>query len=148
MRSNVKSVNVIAESELSTAKPSMESPIDSQVKPKRTYAPRRSYTLAYKQKILSAYEACQDANERGALLRREGLYYARVADWRRQQSQGKLEGSGQEQKDKIRGDHLARENAQLKKKLAQAEAIIELQKKVSELLGAHVLPLEGNEESS
>jgi transposase len=149
MRSNIKSVNPVAESELSTARPSIESPIDPQVKPKRPYAPRRSFSPAYKQKILAAYDACQDASERGALLRREGLYYARVAEWRRQRNQGNLE-SGQNHgkpKNKVRVDHLARENEQLKKKLAHAEAIIDLQKKVSELLGAHVLPHESSEES-
>ncbi len=40
---------------------------------------------------------------------------------------------------------LSKENAQLKKKLLQAEAIIDLQKKVSELFGAHILPTESNE---
>jgi|GEM_PF-762595 len=149
MRSNIKNVNAVAESELSTVKLSTESPIDPQVKPKRTYAPRRSYSLAYKQKILAAYDACQSSSERGALLKREGLYYARVADWKRQRNQGKLEDgcSRGKTKNKVRVDHLRRENEQLKKKLAQAEAIIDLQKKVSEFLGGHVLPYENSEEN-
>lgn len=150
MRSSNKSVNAVAESKLSTDRPSTESPLDPQVKPKRTYAPRRSYNLAYKLRILSDYDACQDASERGALLRREGLYYARVAHWRRERKQGKLESGNSrgKAKNKVRVDHLTRENEQLKKKLAQANALIELQKKVSELLGAHVLPHESSEENS
>jgi len=52
------------------------------------------------------------------------------------------------QKNAARIDHLIRENEQLKKKIAQAEAIIELQKKVSDLLGTHILSHENNEANS
>jgi transposase len=150
MRSNLKSVNTVAESEISTARPASQTPTDPQVKPKKTYAPRHFYSLSYKLRILAAYDACQDASERGALLRREGLYSTRLAQWRRQRKQGKLENGGSSGKagKKARVDHLTRENEQLKKKLAQAEAIIDLQKKVSELLGAHILPHESSEENS
>ena len=44
---------------------------------------RRTFTKAYKLKMLAAYDACSNQSERGALLRREGLYYARIADWRK-----------------------------------------------------------------
>jgi transposase len=117
---------------------------DPQVKPKKPYAPRRRFDVAYKRRILLAYNACSNAYERGALLRREGLYHARIAAWRQELANGKL--SDQKQSPvKQRTDHLVRENEQLKKKLAQAEAIIDLQKKVSELLGTHILPHESNE---
>jgi ribosomal protein S30 len=117
---------------------------DTQVKSKRPYAPRRRFDAAYKQRILTAYNACTNAMERGALLRREGLYHARIAAWRQDLTKGKL-NEEQRTSAKLRTDHLVREVAQLKKKLAQAEAIIDLQKKVSELLATHILPHENNE---
>jgi hypothetical protein len=68
-----------------STKPSENSvliPLDTQVKSKRPYAPRRRFDASYKQRILAAYNTCQSAAERGALLRREGLYHARIAAWR------------------------------------------------------------------
>ena len=122
-------------------------PVDPQVKPRKQYAPRRLFDTAYKIRVLAAYDSCDNATERGALLRREGLHHPRIAVWRQQQVNGKnkfMKG----QKNAARIDHLIRENEQLKKKMAQAEAIIELQKKVSDLLGTHILSHESSEERS
>jgi hypothetical protein len=47
----------------------------------------------------------------------------------------------------LRTDHMAREIEQLKKKLSQAQAVIDLQKKVSELLGTHILSHDSSEVS-
>ena len=76
----------------------------------------------------------------GALLRREGLYDARISAWRQQQAHGKI-NAPKGQKNAVKIDHLIRENEQLKKKMAQVEAIVELQKKVSDLLGTQILSL-------
>ena len=79
-------------------------------------------------------ERCQ-RGEVGALLRREGLYSSMVSKWRQQKAAGKLDrpSGGQEQKTKeLR--RLKRENARLQAQLAKAEAIIEVQKKLSALL--------------
>lgn len=124
-----------------TTPPSLE----VQVKPKRQYAQRRSFTSAYKLKMVVAYDACKSPQERGELLRREGLYQSRIYAWRTQQQSGKL-NKGYKTKGEVRVEHLARENEQLKKKLAQAEAVIDLQKKVSELLGTHILSPNKSEE--
>lgn len=116
-------------------------PLDPQVK--ATRAPRRQFTKAYKLQFLNSYDACSNASERGALLRREGLYHARISAWRNQlgiNADGKKATSNAR-----RTDHMAREIDQLKKKLAQAQAVIDLQKKVSELLGTHILPHDSNE---
>lgn len=118
---------------------------DPQVKVPRKYRPRRSYDVAYKLRILSAYDACDSAAQRGELLRKEGLYYSCVLAWKKQQENAQLSGRKQASKLALRTDYLDRENAQLKKKLAQAEAIIELQKKVSELLTSHILPHESSD---
>lgn len=120
---------------------------DSQVKVKRPYSPRRTFDTAYKLRILSAYEACETASARGALLRKEGLYQSRIYIWRKQVADAKLSGH-KKQVAAIRTDHLTKENDQLKKKLAQAEAIIELQKKVSDLFTMHILPPEDSEKKS
>ena len=117
---------------------SVLNPTDTQVKSKRPYAPRRRFDAAYKQRILAAYNACQSAAERGALLRREGLYHARIAAWRNELANGKL-NTGKQKTAKVRTDHLIRQNESLKRKLAQAKVIIELQKKVADLLGV-ILP--------
>ena len=57
-------------------------PADPQVL--ATSTPRRKFTKPYKLKILTAYDACSNASERGALLRREGIYHARISSWRKQ----------------------------------------------------------------
>ena len=118
---------------------------DPQVKATRTT--KRTFTTAYKLKVLTAYEACDNSLSRGELLRKEGLYSSRISTWRKQRDSGKL---GEIQKNKLdkKLGKLERENNQLRKKLAQAEAVIDLQKKVSELLGNHILPAEMSEISS
>jgi transposase len=116
---------------------------DPQVK--ATGTPKRKFTNAYRLKILAAYDACSNASERGALLRREALYHARISAWRKQLG---MNGGGKKSTAKTqRTDHMVREIGQLKKKLAQAQAIIELQKKVSELLGTHILSHDSSEEN-
>lgn len=121
--------------------------VDSQVKVRKNYTPRRSFDTAYKLRILSAYNNCENASERGALLRKEGLYHARIIAWKQQLENSQSNGKKQT-RNALRSDHLARENEQLKKKLAHAEAIIELQKKISDLLGTHILPHEKSESKS
>tara|TARA_B110001454_G_C12702954_1_gene427352 strand:+ start:378 stop:833 length:456 start_codon:yes stop_codon:yes gene_type:complete len=117
-------------------------PSDPQVKAKGT--PKRKFTNAYRLKILTAYDACSNASERGTLLRREGIYHSHISTWRNLLG---INGGGKEATAKSRRtDHMVREISQLKKKLAQAQAIIDLQKKVSELLGTHILSLDSSEE--
>lgn len=110
-------------------------------------APRRTFSTAYKLKILEAYEACDNALARGALLRKEGLYHSRLSTWRKLRDEGGLGSKSKIKtpKSTLANQQLTRENARLKKKLAQAKAIIELQKKVSDLLGTHILPPESDE---
>ncbi len=110
-----------------------------QVKPRQ---PRRTFTKRYKLDVLKAYDGCNTPDERGALLRREGLYYSRITTWKKERDEGKFHSIKQRStSDKI-NRQLQNENTRLKKKLEQAEAIIELQKKVSEILGTHILPPE------
>jgi hypothetical protein len=78
-------------------------------------------------------------------LRREGLYHSRISAWRNQL--GVNDGSKKNASKTQRTDHMTREIEQLKTKLAQAQAVIELQKKVSELLGTHILSHDSSEEN-
>jgi transposase len=112
---------------------------DPQVK--ATTQRKRTFTAHYKQQTLAAYDACETTEERGTLLRKEGLYSSHISSWRRLfKSENENKGTKKAQ----RVDHLISEIEQLKKKLAQAQAIIDLQKKVSELLGTYILPHEAS----
>jgi len=104
-------------------------------------AKRRQYTLEYKLRILRELDAIHGNGETGALLRREGLYSSHLSKWRRQRERGELDGTTA-QKRGPKSDPLALELAQreaeiarLRERLRQAELIIDVQKKVAQLLG-------------
>jgi transposase-like protein len=121
--------------------------LDTQVKAVKPKVYRRKFSNSDKLKILQAYDSCNDVAERGALLRKEGLYYASITKWRQQLSENNSKRvNSKGHKFSLLHNQVLRENTTLKKKLAQAEAIIDLQKKVSELLSAHVLKPEMSEE--
>jgi transposase-like protein len=110
---------------------------DPEVRPK---AQRRQYAAEYKQRILDEADACTTPSQRGALVRREGLYSSHLTTWRRQRVQGILDGLAPKKRG-VKSDPLALENAQLRgeiKRLEQhlqrAETIVEVQKKLSQLL--------------
>ena len=120
------------------------STIDPQVKVGGS--PKRKFSSHYKQQIISAYNDCNSSLERGALLRKEGLYSSHITKWRQlflSDDNDTKKGSNKT----LRNEHLVAEVEQLKKKLAQAQAIIDLQKKVSELLGTHILSHDSSEEN-
>src|SRR2546423_5630672 len=101
---------------------------------------RRVFTPEYKLAILAEYDRCTEAGEKGAILRREGLYSSLITDWRRQHRQGLLKAAVG-RTDGGRGGptysetmKLRAEVARLRTKLAQAEAIIDVQGKVHALL--------------
>ena len=110
---------------------------------------RRRFTEEYKRRILKEADGCKESGQVGALLRREGLYSSHLTDWRRQEQQAS--GSGRRGRQSSDG-HLAAQNRELRRKtkqlerqLAQAEAIVELQKKVSSLLGITLSTPESDE---
>jgi len=99
-------------------------------------ASRRTFSVEYKRRILAEADACP-RGQVGALLRREGLYYSHLTKWRGAREAGTLADRGRGPKanpDRAQVDRLARENVALKRKLEQAEAIIEAQKKLARLL--------------
>lgn len=112
--------------------------VDPEVKVKPE---RRRFTAEYKLRILKEADNCTGPGQIGALLRREGLYSSNLTQWRQQRSEGVLQGlTPRKRGPKV--DPLAEENAALRQRvdrleaeLKRAETIIEVQKKVSELLG-------------
>jgi transposase-like protein len=107
-------------------------------------ASRRRFTAEYKRKVLAEADACEKTGDVGALLRREGLWSSHLSTWRAQRAAGELQGltprkRGRKAKpvnpldDRVR--ELERENAKLRKRAERAEALVEVQKKLSELWG-------------
>jgi hypothetical protein len=89
-------------------------------------------------------DACAGSGELGALLRREGLYSSHLTTWRRQRDAGALSALAPKKRGRPatvtsplarRVAELERDKAKLERRLKQAETIIEVQKKISEILG-------------
>ena len=105
---------------------------------------RRTFTAGEKLRILAETDRAADTGEISAILRREGLYSTTLTDWRRQRDAGALgalkplkrgpkEAAVNPMAAELARAH--RENAHLQRRLAHAEAIIGIQKKVASLLG-------------
>jgi len=107
-------------------------------------AKRRKFDAAYKLRILAEADGCTEHGALGELLRREGLYSSHLRTWREQREAGVLaglkprrRGRKAKRKDVVAEENqrLKRDNERLSERLQQAETIIEVQKKVSEILG-------------
>jgi transposase-like protein len=115
---------------------------EPEVKPQR-----RRFSAEEKLRILAEADACTERGEIGALVRREGIHSSYLSRWRRARDRGELDGL----RAKKRGpktdpqaeanEKLRRENERLRRRLQQAETIIEVQKKLSEMLGLEI-PIE------
>jgi transposase-like protein len=108
-------------------------------------ARRRQFSSAEKRRILSAADHCKKPGELGALLRKEGIYSSMLANWRKQRTRGEFRSAAATPKRGRKPDptlaaaqknqQLQRENDRLRRRLAQAQEIIEVQKKLCTLLG-------------
>lgn len=118
-------------------------------------AKRRQFAAEYKRRVLREAAACTEPGAVGALLRREGLYSSHLTHWRQQVERGELAAL----KAKKRGPQpkavnpldrelrdAQRELARWKRRAERAEALVEVQKKVSQLLGI-ALPTTDGEQS-
>lgn len=101
---------------------------------------RRNFPADYKLAVLAEYDRATEKGEKGAILRREGLYSSLITDWRRQHRQGLLKAA-MGRTDGGRGGpslseiaKLKAENDRLKEQLAKARVVIEVQGKVHALL--------------
>ena len=119
---------------------------------------RRRFTAEYKARVLREYEA-SPKGERGAFLRKEGLYSSHIASWQQQRSRGELAGLEPKKRGRkatrrrdavaVENQELRRRVARLEHQLARAEKVIDVQKKISEILGVEQnLPDELKDEES
>ena len=107
-------------------------------------AQRRQFAARDKLRILKEADACTEPGEIGALVRREGIYSSYLSRWRSARERGQLTALSSKRRgpkapaDKALGEEVAKlrqENERLQARLGQAETIIEVQKKLSQLLG-------------
>jgi transposase len=118
---------------------------DPEVVPK---AERRQFSTDYKLRVLAEADRCSEPGEIGALLRREGLYSSHLSKWRQQRERGALGQQRGRKPDPQTAElkRLQRENERLRSRLERAEHIIEVQKKLAELLGTSLDEIPSNEQ--
>jgi transposase len=116
-------------------------------------ATRRRFSSEYKRRILREADSC-DPGGIAALLRREGLYSSHLKTWRHQREQGEIAGLEPRKRGRkatprnplaAENERLQRENRRMEKRLRQAEIIIDVQKKLCDILGLTVPPIEQSE---
>jgi hypothetical protein len=128
-----------------------DGPKDTEVQAKAT---RRRFTAEEKRRILQEADACKERGELGALLRREGIYSSHLSSWRAAAAQRELAALAPRKRGPVakvvdaRDRKIAeqdRELARWKRRAERAEAVVALQKKVSEILG---IPLPDSDDRS
>ena len=112
-------------------------------------ARRRQFSGSDKRRILEAADRCTQPGDLGALLRKEGIYSSHLNTWRKQRTAAERAALEPQQRGRKadpalaedrRVARLTQENDRLRRQLAQAHAIIDVQKKLCALLG---LPADG-----
>lgn len=115
-------------------------------------AQRRQFSAEYKRRVLREAEACRRPGEVSALLRREGLYSSHLAAWRAARQRGELAALGSKRRGPKPGRpdprqkrivELERDNRRLRARAERAEALVEVQKKLAELLGLELPASDG-----
>jgi len=115
---------------------------------------RRTFSAQEKLRILGETDRAAETGGVGAMVRREGIPSSSLTEWRRQRAAGTLtalaparRGPKAAPPDPLAAELAAerRENARLRKRLERAEAIIDFQKKVSDLLGLPPVPTDSDE---
>ena len=127
--------------------PSEKTALDAEVV---AVASRRRFVTSYRRRIVREADACNTPGAIGALLRREGLYSSHLSNWRAELAAADVAAveakpRGPKPSEVKAADRrlavLEQENAKLRKKLDRAEQIIDVQKKLCDLLG---LPTAGD----
>lgn len=104
---------------------------------------RRRFTVEYKARIVREADASTEPGQIGALLRREGLYSSQLSQWRKAYQKGALAALRDDKRGRkqtkhpleVENERLKKKNTQLEQRLSQAEVIIDIQKKLSQILG-------------
>jgi len=102
---------------------------------------RRAFTAEYKMRILAQYEQLEDPHERGALLRREGLYTSHISEWRKARDKGAAGGLAEKPAGRpgrsaaeAENERLRKENEKLAAALARTKAALDVVGKAHALL--------------
>ena len=108
---------------------------------------RRRFTTAYKLEILRKADVCTRHGDRGALLRKEGLYSSHLITWRQQLERGLTPKQRGRKAVPVHPEmkKLEQENRRLTMRLKKAEALLDFQKKLSSLLQIPLIPFESDE---
>ncbi len=114
---------------------------------------RRRFSAEYKARIVQEADSCTEAGQIGALLRREGLYSSYLASWRRSYRRGAkaaLTDNKRGRKQQFspvekENERLRKQMTHLERRLERAEAIIEIQKKISMIAGIPLKEIESEE---
>ncbi len=132
-----------SEAERSVAAGAIKTPPDPEVVVK---AQRRQFSADYKKRVLAEADSAHESGAIGALLRREGLYSSHLTHWRQQRDLGLApHRRGPKPKQDPLSEEvrkLKQQNGHLTQRLARAELIIDVQKKVSLLLGIPLAAVE------
>jgi transposase len=115
---------------------------------------RRQFTTEYKLRILREADHCTEPGTIGSLLRREGLYSSLLSSWRQQRDAGALGAAPRKRgrpatpvhPDTKRLAQVEHEKRQLERRLKKAELLLDLQKKVSEILEIELPPVPSDED--
>ena len=107
-------------------------------------AKRRQFSSSERRRILAAADRCSKTGQIGALLRREGIYSSQLATWRKRRETTEYVALAPQKRGRKadpaiaearRVTELTKDNERLRRKLAQAHTIIDVQKKLCTLLG-------------
>lgn len=116
---------------------------------------RKTYTADYKYRILKEFDAATQPGQKGAILRREGLYSSNILCWREQLKRGSQESLKPRKRGRKpteaevlnqRNKALEKEVKKLKKRLHQASLLLDIQKKISEITGIPLKDVEIGED--
>ena len=126
----------------------IDSSSDLETKPPK----QRRYTSSYKLRLIELADACNASGELASLLRREGIYSSTLTDFRKQKARGDLDrksGGSKASKASVADSQTVkqlaaseREIRRLRRELEKARILLDLQKKVSELMGISLDPQE------
>ncbi len=107
--------------------------------PRGEQARRRVFGPDYKLAVLAAYDRCSEPGEKGALLRREGLYTSHLAEWRKARDAGARKALGpkanaRRSPEQVEVEKLRRRNERLEAELARTRLALEITGKAHALL--------------
>lgn len=110
--------------------------------PRAGAARRRTFSAQFKLRIVAEYDAATGRGEKGALLRREGLYQSHITKWRNARDRGGLQSRSASSGPRVKSASavavevrkLTAENARLAAELAQTKAVVEVLGKAHALL--------------